>query len=131
MFDKIIVAIGVNSQKKFLYTLDQRLSWLHRVFEGMDKVEIGYFEGLTANFCMEKQARYLLRGLRNGSDFDYEKTISQLNYMIGNAIDTVFLISQPQFSFISSTIVREIIRGKGDVSKFVPRIILDELSDFK
>ncbi len=131
MFDKIIVAIGVNNQKKFLYTLDQRLRWLHRVFEGMDKVEIGHFEGLTANFCVEKQARYLLRGLRNGSDFDYEKTISQLNYMIGNEIDTMFLISQPQYSFISSTIVREIIRGNGDVSKFVPDTIIEELSDFK
>lgn len=131
MFDKIIVAIGVNSQKKMLYSLDQRLTWLRKVFKEMDKVEIGYFEGLTASYCNEKGANYLLRGLRNGSDFDYEKTISQLNYIIGHKIDTLFLISQPEYSFISSTIVREIIRGKGDVSRFVPSSILDELSDFK
>lgn len=127
LFDKIIIAVGINSQKKSLYTLEQRLSWLQRVFKEMDRVEIDYFEGLTANFCMKQEAKYLLRGLRNGSDFDYEKTISQLNFIIGYEIDTVFLISQPQYSFISSTIVREIIRGKGDVSKFVPELILDEL----
>ena len=127
LFDKIIIAVGINSQKKSLYTLEQRLSWLQRVFKDMERVEIAYFEGLTANFCMKQEAKYLLRGLRNGSDFDYEKTISQLNFIIGYEIDTVFLISQPQYSFISSTIVREIIRGKGDVSKFVPELILDEL----
>lgn len=127
LFDKIIIAVGINSQKKSLYTLEQRLSWLQRVFKDMERIEIAYFEGLTANFCMKQEAKYLLRGLRNGSDFDYEKTISQLNFIIGYEIDTVFLISQPQYSFISSTIVREIIRGKGDVSKFVPELILDEL----
>ncbi len=130
MFDKVIVATGVNSQKKTLYSLDQRMDWLQRVFEGMEGVEIDYFEGLTVNYCIKKNAKYLLRGLRNGSDFDYEKTISQLNYIIGQEIDTVFLISQPQFSFISSTVVRDIIRGKGDVSNFVPSVILDELLDF-
>lgn len=93
-------------------------------------MEIDSFEGLTASYCKKREAGYLLRGLRNGSDFDYEKTISQLNYIIGGEIDTVFLISQPQYSFISSTIVREIIRGKGDVSRFVPPSIFEELSDF-
>jgi pantetheine-phosphate adenylyltransferase len=130
MFDKVIVAAGVNSQKKTLYSLDQRLEWLRRVFDGMIGVEIDYFEGLTVKYCIDRGAKYLLRGLRNGSDFDYEKTISQLNYIIGQEIDTVFLISQPQYSFISSTVVRDIIRGKGDVSNFVPSIILDELLDF-
>ena len=120
MFDKIIVAIGVNSQKKYLFDLDQRLAWLEEVFSDYDQVEIGQFEGLTAHYCKEIGSKYLLRGLRNASDFDYEKTISQLNSIVGEDLETVFLISRPAFSHISSTIVREIIKGGGDASPFLP-----------
>ena len=123
LFDKIIVAIGVNSQKKYLFDLDQRLKWLEKVFESYPTVEVSYFEKLTANYCKSVNARYILRGLRNASDFDYEKTISQLNNIIGDGIETVFLISQPEFSHISSTIVREIIKGDGDASPFIPEEI--------
>jgi len=123
LFDKIIVAVGVNSQKKYLFSLEQRLEWLEEVFIDYPSVEVGQFEGLTANFCKEVDARYLIRGLRNASDFDYEKTISQLNNIVGDGIETIFLISHPAYSHISSTIVREIIRGKGDVSPFIPASI--------
>jgi len=123
LFDKIIVAVGVNSQKKYLFSLEQRLEWLEEVFIDYPSVEVGQFEGLTANFCKEVDARYLIRGLRNASDFDYEKTISQLNNIVGDGIETIFLISHPAYSHISSTIVREIIRGKGDVSPFIPSSI--------
>jgi len=121
IFDEIIVAVGINSQKRYLYSLDQRIEWLNAVFKKHDNITVDSFEGLTANFCKKKKARYLLRGLRNASDFDYEKTISQMNQIIGDGIETVFLISQPQFSHISSTIVREIIKGKGDASPFLPK----------
>ena len=120
LFDKIIVAVGVNTQKRYLFPLENRLLWLNRVFEGMDKVEVGHFENLTADYCKKIGAKYLLRGLRNASDFDYEKTISQLNNIIGGGLETIFLISQPGFSHISSTIVREIIKGGGDASPFLP-----------
>lgn len=120
LFDKVIVAIGINSQKRYLFDLDQRLEWLHAVFEGEPKVEVGKFEGLTAHYCREIGAKYLLRGLRNASDFDYEKTISQLNHIVGAGLETIFLISQPEYSHISSTIVREIIKGEGDASTFLP-----------
>ncbi len=120
LFDKVIVAIGINSQKKYLFSLEERLVHLKAVFGEMEKVEVSYFEGLTAHFCNERNARYLIRGLRNASDFDYEKTISQLNAIVGNGLETIFLISQPQFSHISSTIVREIIKGKGDARPFLP-----------
>ncbi len=123
LFDKIIVAVGVNSQKKYLYPLEQRLEWLEQVFAKEDSVEVAHFEGLTANFCNSVGSNYLLRGLRNASDFDYEKTISQLNYIVGEGLETIFLISKPEFSHISSTIVREIIKGKGDVSSFIPKVI--------
>jgi pantetheine-phosphate adenylyltransferase len=121
LFDKIVVAVGVNTQKKSLYPLEQRLKWLEQVFLDYPSVEIATFTGLTVQFCEEIDARYLLRGLRNASDFDYEKTISQLNYTLGHELETVFLISRPEYSHISSTIVREIIRGKGDASPFLPK----------
>lgn len=123
LFDKIYVAIGINSQKKYLFSLEQRLEWCRDVFADDAKVEIGQFTGLTVNYCKEVGANYLLRGLRNASDFDYEKTISQLNTIIGDDLETVFLISKPEFSHISSTIVREIIKGNGDVSAFLPEQI--------
>jgi pantetheine-phosphate adenylyltransferase len=114
------VAVGVNSQKQYLFPLAQRLSWLEEVFKDQPTVEVASFEGLTAHFCNKIDAKYLLRGLRNASDFDYEKTISQINDIVGDGLETVFLISQPAYSHISSTIVREIIKGGGDASPFLP-----------
>ncbi len=121
LFDTIIVAIGVNSSKKYLFPLEQRLAWIRSVFADEPKVVVAQFEGLTANFCKEVNSRFLLRGLRNASDFDYEKTISQINTIIGDGVETLFLISQPTYSHISSTIVREVIKGGGDVSSFLPK----------
>lgn len=120
LFDKVIVAIGINNKKQYLFPLEKRLHWLTEVFRDYQKVEVDSFEGLTANYCNKVEAGYLLRGLRNASDFDYEKTISQLNHIIGKDLETVFLISKPEYSHISSTIVREIILGGGDASPFLP-----------
>ncbi len=120
LFDEIVVAIGVNTQKSYLFSLEQRLQWLHDVFGAEPKVRVDYFENLTAHYCMRIGAKFLIRGLRNASDFDYEKTISQLNDIVGHGVDTLFLISRPSFSHISSTIVREIIRGGGDAGPFLP-----------
>lgn len=127
IFDKVIVAVGVNTQKSTLFTLQQRLDWLQKVFCNEPKVEVSHFTGLTVNFCKEQKARFLLRGLRNASDFDYEKTISQLNRIIGDQLETIFLISSPEFSYISSTIVREIIKGEGNVEKFIPSVIAQDM----
>ena len=120
LFDKVVVAVGVNSQKRYLYPLEQRMGWLRNVFADQPTVEIASFEGLTAHYCRRIGARYLIRGLRNASDFDYEKTISQLNDIVGEGLETVFLISRPEFSHISSTIVREIIKGGGEAGSFLP-----------
>ena len=86
LFDKIIVAVGVNSQKKYLFPLEQRLEWLEDVFKEYDQVKVDSFEGLTAHYCQQVDAGYLLRGLRNASDFDYEKTISQLNSALASGL---------------------------------------------
>ena len=120
LFDKVIIAIGQNSNKKYLFSLDQRLEWIKKAFQDEAKVSVDHYENLTAHYCKKVGADYLLRGLRNASDFDYEKTISQLNTIVGGGIETVFLISEPAYSHISSTIVREIIRGGGDATPFVP-----------
>lgn len=127
MFDRIIIAIGINSTKKYLFSLEQRTAWLKHVFVDSPTVSIDHFNGLTAHYCQSIGARYLLRGLRNASDFDYEKTISQLNHIVGGGIETVFLIAQPEFSHISSTIVREILIGGGDAKLFIPPQIASEV----
>ncbi len=121
LFDEIYVAIGENTTKKYVYDLDTRMSWLEAVFADHNTVKVGYYTGLTVDYCREVDAHYLIRGLRNSSDFDYEKTISQLNHIIGDEIETVFLISRPEYSHISSTIVREIIKSGGDASPFLPK----------
>lgn len=123
LFDTIVVAVGVNDKKITLFDLEQRLDWIREVFRDETKVEVDHFTGLTVDFCRERGASYLLRGLRSAADFDYEKTISQVNTIIGNQIETVFLISRPEFSHISSSIVREVIAAKGDVSPFIPSMI--------
>jgi len=128
LFDKIYIAIGVNSQKKYLHDLDTRLRWIEETFADEEKIIVDSFEKLTAHYCQRIGARYLLRGLRNASDFDYEKTISQLNDIVGGGLETVFLISRPAYSHISSTIVREIIKGGGDASSFLPKAVLKDIT---
>lgn len=128
LFDKVYVAIGINLGKTYLFDLETRMKWLQKEFEQYPNVEVTNFEGLTVNYCKKVGAHYLLRGLRSSSDFDYEKTISQLNSIIGDNLETLFLISRPAFSFISSTIVREIIRGKGNVKDFVPKEIAEDIN---
>jgi len=120
LFDEIIVAIGINSQKQTLFDLEQRRNWILKVFEDEPRIKVDSFEGLTVHFCKKADARFLIRGLRNASDFDYEKTISQLNHIVGDQVETLFLISRPEFSHISSTIVREIIKGGGNAGPFLP-----------
>ena len=126
LFDEVIIAVGSNSVKSSLFSIEKRMNWLEKVFKDEDKIKVGQYEGLTVHYCREVNANYLVRGLRNASDFDYEKTISQLNNIVGDNIDTVFLISKPEYSHISSTIVREIIKGKGNIKSFIPEeIIID------
>jgi pantetheine-phosphate adenylyltransferase len=121
LFDKIVIALGVNAAKNSLFPLEDRKKYIAGIFQHEPKIVIDHFEGLTAHYCVKLGAHYLIRGLRNASDFDYEKTISQLNFILGHKLETVFLISMPEYSHISSTIVREIIKGGGDASPFLPK----------
>ena len=123
LFDKLIIGIGVNSQKKYYFSLEQRIQWINETFKDDPKIEVKSYDYLTVDFCKENNARYLVRGLRNVTDFDYEKTISQLNAVIGDGLETVFFICSPDHSLISSSVVREIIKGGGDASHFLPEAV--------
>jgi pantetheine-phosphate adenylyltransferase len=120
LFDHIIVAIGVNSQKKTYFTLEQRMSWLNTLYGKRKGFSVASYEGLTVKFCERHKARVIIRGVRNAADFDYERTIALLNTSMDGQIETVLLPSAPQYSHISSTIVRELIRHDGNYAHLVP-----------
>ncbi len=123
LFDKIIVAIGYNSSKTGFFPLEQRLDWIEEVFADESSISVDKYEGLTADYCKKVNANYILRGLRTAADFEYERAIGQMNKMLNNGIDTIFMLTKPEHSPISSTIVRDIIRHGGDASMFVPKQI--------
>jgi pantetheine-phosphate adenylyltransferase len=121
LFDRIIVSIGQNINKTSLFTLDQRLAWIKEIFRNDSNVDAKHYEGLTVDFCKKMNAGYILRGLRSSSDYQFEKSIAQMNRAMNPGIETIFFISDPSLSAISSSIVRDIIRNGGDASPFLPK----------
>ncbi|MAT89856.1 MAG: pantetheine-phosphate adenylyltransferase [Flavobacteriaceae bacterium] len=119
LFDEIIIAIGTNAAKKYMWSLEERKAQIEKAFSGNSKIKVAVYEGLTAAFCKKMKAQFLLRGLRNPADFTYEQTIAQANQKV-NGVESVFIISSPEYSFISSSIVRDIARNDGDFSSLVP-----------
>ena len=124
LFDKIYVAIGVNQTKKGLFPVSERLAMLQEIFKEHTAVEAIQFTGLTVNLCQELKAQYILRGMRNTLDFEYERAIAGNNSLLAPAVETVFLVSSGELSHISSTIIREIMANKGDVTQLVPPAVL-------
>lgn len=120
LFDKIIVAIGVNSEKKGYFAIEQRLDWIKQTFEGIEKIEVMSYSGLTVDFCMKNDAKYILRGLRTSADFEFERQVGQVNKYLQNEIETIFILSNVEFTPISSSVVREIHCNNGDISSFLP-----------
>ena len=120
LFDKIVVAIGINANKKYMFSLEQRMGWIKESFAEESKIEVVTYEGLTIDFARTVGAKFLLRGLRNPVDFEFEKAISRANQKMAIDIETVFLLTSPETSFISSSIVRDVITNAGDYSLFVP-----------
>tara|TARA_B100000683_G_scaffold74436_2_gene73204 strand:+ start:430 stop:897 length:468 start_codon:yes stop_codon:yes gene_type:complete len=127
LFDKVIIGLGENSKKKYLFSTEQRKSWIEEIYKDEPKVEVQVYSKLTIFFCQEVGAQFMIRGLRNASDFDYEKNIAQLNSAMAKDIESVFIISKPSLSHISSTIVKEIISFGGDASSFVPKEVLNSI----
>lgn len=120
LFDEVVVAMGVNTNKKYLFSTEKRLEWLTKTFEGVDGVSVASYEGLTVDFCEKIGARFMLRGLRNSKDFEYEQTIAQMSRGLNPKIETILMCTDPEFGAINALVVREIIKNKGDVSAFVP-----------
>lgn len=123
MFDKIIVAVGENTSKKSFFSLQKRMQWLEETFQKYPKIEIHSFNSLTIDYCRQVGAKFILRGLRNSVDYQYEMNIARINHELNEDIETVFLLTKPEETAISSSFVREIISFGGDVSKFVPSAI--------
>lgn len=123
MFDQIIIAIGSNSSKNCMFTQEQRIEWIKDVFKDEPKITVEIFEGLTVNFCKDHHSHFIIRGLRSYTDFDYEFAIAQMNKKVAPEIETVFLLTDPEFSAVSSSIVRDLIRNKGNVDQFLPKEI--------
>jgi pantetheine-phosphate adenylyltransferase len=119
LFDKIIVGVGHNATKNYMFPLQDRVQWIRDSFQNVPQVEVETYTGLTIEFCKKVGARFILRGLRTSADFEFERSIAQMNHYLDNGIETIFLLSSPQFSPVSSTIVRDIIRNGGDASAFV------------
>jgi pantetheine-phosphate adenylyltransferase len=122
LFDEIVVAIGVNTTKSHLFSVEQRVEAIRKTFANSENVQVETFRGLTAEYCRSIGARWIVRGLRNSIDFEYEQSIASMNKALNPEIETIFLFTDPALQPISSTIVREIHRSGGDISQFVPTI---------
>lgn len=123
LFDKIIVAIGVNSEKKSFFPIEKRLDWIRLTFADCPTIVADHYSGLTVDYCKKAKANFILRGLRTSADFEFERSIGQINRKLQADIETVFILSDPEYASLNSSIVREIIRYKGDVSDFIPDAI--------
>lgn len=127
LFDKIVIGIGLNSSKQGFLTAQKREEIVKAVFSEDKNVEIALYEGLTVDFCKKINASYMVRGLRSVADFEYEKAIAQINQTMMPQMETIFILSKPEYSAISSTIVRDILRNNGDVSAFMPQAAMEFL----
>lgn len=123
LFDKIIIAVGINTSKKNLFSLAKRKKWIMDVFKDEPKIKVDSYEGITVDFCRRKGARYILRGLRTSADFEFERVIAQMNLAMTGDIETVFILSIPELSAINSTVVRDIIIHGGDAGRFIPKAV--------
>jgi len=119
LFDELIIAIGVNAAKKTMFSLAERIQFIEEAFKGESKIRVKNYTGLTAMFCISENAQFIVRGLRNTTDLNYEQPIAQTNFQMAK-VESIFLVSSPEVSNISSTIVRDIIRNGGAFSNLVP-----------
>ncbi len=120
LFDKIVIAVGVNSTKAYMFDLDKRMAHIKALFEDQDKVEVQQFNTLTVDFCKKIGAEFIVRGLRDSKDFEYEKSIAHMNFDI-SGIDTVFFLTEQKYGAINSSIIREIYKNNGPIDAFVTK----------
>jgi len=120
LFDKVIIAIGINSLKQGMFPIEKRIKWIEDVFANEESIDIKTYSGLTIDFCRKMNANYILRGLRTAADFEFERGIGQVNFMMDENIETVFLLTEAKYTPITSSIVRDVHKNGGDVSLLVP-----------
>ncbi|WP_373072818.1 pantetheine-phosphate adenylyltransferase [Zeaxanthinibacter enoshimensis] len=128
LFDELIIAIGINAEKNYMFTLEERLRFIEDAFRDEPKIRVLTYEGLTVDFCKKVDAGFILRGLRNPGDFEFEKAIAHTNRKLSE-IETVFLLTSSGKSYISSSIVRDVIRHGGDYTGLVPETVRISSSD--
>ncbi len=129
LFDRIVVAVGRNAGKSPMFTPEQRLDWINQIFKDEPRVTAAVYDGLTVDYCKKVDAKYILRGIRYVSDFEYEKTIADANRTLDPEIETFFLTCEPKYTSVASTIVRDIIRNGGDASLFLPEVVSRQLKE--
>ncbi len=127
LFDKVIIGIGVNSEKNNMYSLKTRMSWINEIFKNENSIIVDAYTGLTIDYCKKNNAHYILRGLRTAADFEFERGIGQVNSILDNNIETVFLLTEAIYTPISSSIVRDVIRNGGDIRSMVPKEIYNSI----
>ncbi|TND09977.1 MAG: pantetheine-phosphate adenylyltransferase [Bacteroidetes bacterium] len=120
LFDELVVAIGINSNKTYYFPIEKRKAWIEKTFSDCPNVRAETFSGLTVDYCRKLGAKYIVRGLRTTTDLEFEKAIAQMNKSMSDEIETIFILPLPELSAINSTIIRDIVRNGGDASKFVP-----------
>jgi pantetheine-phosphate adenylyltransferase len=124
LFDEIVIAIGINAKKNYMFTVDERKRFIQNAFFAEEKITVETYTGLTVDYCKSINADFILRGLRNPADFEFEKAIAQTNRKL-SGIETVFLLTSAETSYISSSIVRDVVRNNGDASSLVPKTVAE------
>lgn len=127
LFDKLVIGIGRNSNKEPMFSAEQRLYWINEIYKDESRVDALVYEGLTAECCRKVGAQFILRGIRYVNDFEYEKAIADMNRSLDSSIETIFLTCLPQYTSVASTLVRDVIRNGGDVSQFLPDVVLKSM----
>ncbi|MRG45616.1 pantetheine-phosphate adenylyltransferase [Chitinophaga sp. SYP-B3965] len=127
LFDELVIGIGINSSKVPMFTVEQRVEWIREIYKHEPKIKVASYEGLTVNFCKEINAQFILRGIRYVSDFEYEKAIADINRKMDHEVETIFLTCSPEYSTIASTLVRDVIRYKGDAAQFLPDVVANAI----
>ena len=123
LFDKIVVAIGVNADKSGYFPVEKRMEWLKQAFHDLPQVSVECYNGLTVDFCKKTGADYIIRGLRTSADFEFERSVAQVNLKLVPEIETVFLLTLPEYVMVTSSIVREVHRHGGNIDQFIPEQI--------
>ena len=122
VFDEIIIAVGDNTDKKYMFPKEKRVEFVKQTFNNYNSIQIESYNGLTVDFCKKKNTKFMIRGLRNPADFEFEKSIALTNRKMTD-IETIFFLTSPENSFVSSSIVRDLIRNSGDYKLFIPKSI--------